>query len=195
MAKFGLFCEDDGHRSVVSALIRRVCAEYGLRDEIIPYNSTGGFGSALESLKRYVSDLRRERERLFDCIVVAIDANCSGYNEKQKEIREIVADLRGFTVMAIPDPHVERWLLLDGSAFRQAVGVGCQAPDEKCQKNRYKSILRNSFEDAEIFPVFHGIEWAEDIVANMDLRPGRNMDRSLGNFLDDLRSWASGYGN
>ena len=39
----------------------------------------------------------------------------------------------GAIVKAIPEPHIERWLLLDGAASRAAVGKGCQAPDLKCR--------------------------------------------------------------
>ena len=38
---------------------------------------------------------------------------------------------RAPVVLAVPDPHVERWLLLDGAAFKAAVGHGCDAPDQK----------------------------------------------------------------
>ena len=41
----------------------------------------------------------------------------------------------------VPNPHVERWLLLDGAAFKAAVGHGCDAPDQKCDRGRYKERL------------------------------------------------------
>ena len=41
-------------------------------------------------------------------------------------------------ILAPPDPHVERWLLLDGAAYKAVFGKGCDTPDLKCDRNHYK---------------------------------------------------------
>ena len=91
-------------------------------------------------------------------------------------------------VMAIPDPHIERWLLLDGAAFRYVVGRGCDAPGLKCDRDLYKQALIKAIIDAGIMPSFGGIEFAEDIVRQMDLQRAMNEDQSLRRFLTDVRA-------
>ena len=56
-------------------------------------------------------------------IVVATDANCIGLQQRAKEIEASAAISP--VVLAIPDPHIERWLLLDGAAFKSVFGKGC----------------------------------------------------------------------
>ena len=68
-------------------------------------------------LNDYLRALRQQREPLPDLIVAATDANCKGLNARTREIAD--PDPRTPpVVLAIPDPHIERWLLLDGAAFK-----------------------------------------------------------------------------
>ena len=96
-------------------------------------------------------------------------------------------------VLAIPDPHVERWLLLDGAAFKTAVGHGCDAPDQKCDRGRYKKRLIDAVRDAGVTPILGGLEYAEDIVSAMDVSRAAQADRSFARFVDGLagvfRGW------
>ncbi|WP_242529144.1 DUF4276 family protein [Methylacidimicrobium sp. B4] len=90
-------------------------------------------------------------------------------------------------MLAIPDPHVERWLLLDGEAFKKVLGKGCQTPDQKCDRGRYKDALNRAISDAGKTPLISSIEWARDIIDKMDLARAAGADPSLKRFLDDLR--------
>ena len=89
-------------------------------------------------------------------------------------------------VLAIPDPHIERWLLLDGAAFKAAVGQGCDAPDQKCDRSRYKKRLIDAVHDAGVIPILGGLEYAEEIVREMDIDRAAQNDRSLGRFVQEL---------
>ena len=84
---------------------------------------------------------------------------------------------------AIPDPHIERWLLVDSAAFKAVLGVGCEAPDPKCQRDRYKRLLREAIQKAGINPSLGGIEYAADIVAEMDFTHVPHPDESLAKFI------------
>ena len=44
-------------------------------------------------------------------------------------------------IYAIPDPHIERWLLLDSAAFKKVLDKGCSAPTQKCERGLYKRLL------------------------------------------------------
>lgn len=76
-------------------------------------------------------------------IVVGTDGNCKGYAARRHEIQKVAEsypELGGLVVYGIPDPHVERWLLVDPQAFKQVLGRGCDLPQHKCER-----IFTNSF--------------------------------------------------
>ena len=95
---------------------------------------------------------------------------------------------KDITICAIPDPHIERWLLLDSSAFKTVLGKGCDAPNQKCSRDRYKQLLIEAMKNADVSPLLGGIEHAEDIVNAMDLVKMELADPSLGKFLKELKS-------
>jgi hypothetical protein len=53
----------------------------------------------------------------------------------------------------VPDPHIERWLLLDSQAFKEVLHRGCSAPDQKCDRDRYKLLLDEAVRAAEVEPL------------------------------------------
>jgi hypothetical protein len=132
-------------------------------------------------------------------IVVATDANCSGLTERKRLVEEAsngTASGRyaSIVVAAIPDPHIERWLLLDSAAFKAVLGKGCSAPDQKCQRDRYKQMLRNAVRDADVMPLFGGVEHAADIVNQMNLQAVEQADTSFRSFLQALRAQLKQWG-
>ncbi len=106
---------------------------------------------------------------------------------REREIDQHIGDFSGLAVYAIPDPHIERWLLLDAAAFKAVFGRGCAAPDQKCERHRYKTLLREAIRDAGIIPLLGGIEYAEDLVKAMNLRHLERADRSLRRLIRALR--------
>jgi hypothetical protein len=91
--------------------------------------------------------------------------------------------------MAVPDPHIERWLLLDSAAFKAVLGRGCEAPDFKCDRDRYKKLLAQAVSKAGITPLIGGLEHARDIVDSMDFTrmTRKEGDKVLGQFLQELQ--------
>ncbi len=96
-------------------------------------------------------------------------------------------------ILAIPDPHIERWLLLDGVAFKAVFGNGCDAPDQKCDRDRYKQRLIEAIHATGTIPRLGGIEYAEDIVQQMDINRAARGDRSFGRFVAGLRNTFQGW--
>jgi len=121
-----------------------------------------------------------------DLIIVAIDANCQTYLKTRLEIEKVNQRYKHLTIHAIPDPHIERWLLLDSLAFKIVLGQGCRAPDQKCEKDRYKKLLYEAVKATGITPLLGGIEFAGDIINNMNLQRAMNADASFRKFIDDL---------
>jgi hypothetical protein len=91
-------------------------------------------------------------------------------------------------MVAIPDPHVERWMLVDSQAFKAVLGRGCDAPDQKCERERYKHMLLAAMRAAGIVPPLGGMEYARDIVQHLDLQRAGQLDVSLGLAIASLRS-------
>ena len=88
---------------------------------------------------------------------------------------------------AIPDPHVERWMLVDPKAFQVVFGRGCTLPAIKCSKNEYKRLLRKEIKASGIEAPLGGEEFAEDIVSEMNLGQVEGREQSLGLFLKTLK--------
>ncbi len=185
MREIALFGDDFAHRQIIDALVRRIAVERGVAAVRTDWrNATGGHGQVVKEFERYVADLRRQPGRQPDLIVVATDANCAGFRERAKQFDNV--ETPAPMVRAIPDPHIERWLLLDSAAFKSALGRGCDAPDLKCERGRYKQLLRQAVRDAGIEPSLGGIEFAGDIIAAMDMGRATSADRSFQRFTEEL---------
>ena len=185
MREIALFGEDFAHQEVIGALVERLADECGIDVRLDWRSAVRGHGRVVQEFRRYLQDLARQGTRP-DPIVVATDANCRGWSERAREIDN--PDALAPTVLAVPDPHIERWLLLDGAAFKSVFGKGCDAPDRKCDRDRYKQRLAEAIHTTGIIPILGGIEFAEDIVRAMDVERAIRADRSLERFVDDLRA-------
>lgn len=120
MREIALFVEDDAHRKVINTLVCRIATEYGVQVQLDWRNVIGGYGKVVAELDNYLRDLRRQGTPWPVLPIVATDANCKGLNERAREIggRDDVVPM----ILALPDPHIERWLLLDGAAFKAVFG-------------------------------------------------------------------------
>lgn len=141
----------------------------------------------VREFKIYLRDLRQSQANLADLVVLATDANCKGHNEKLREIRNAIREEVPI-IYAVPDPHIERWLLLDSAAFKSVFGQGCQAPDFKCERARYKKLLIEAILASGVSPSLGGIEFSEDIVAAMDFSRVAKRDVSFSKLYFDLIS-------
>ena len=185
MREIALFVEDYAHQQVIGALVQRLAREHGIAVRLDWRSSVRGYGRVVQELGSYLRDLARQGGRP-DLIIVATDANCSGLNERTREIGS--PDAPAPMILAVPDPHIERWLLLDGAAFRSVFGKGCDAPDRKCGRDLYKQRLIEAIHATGITPGLGGIEFAEDIVHGMNIDRAMRADRSLQRFIDEIRN-------
>ena len=166
-----LFVEDFGHETFLDALLRRFAEQYDILIEV----------------KRYIRDLQRSKENLPDLIIAATDGNCKGFSERKHQIDEATKNFSQQVVCAIPDPHIERWLLLDSAAFKKVLGKGCSAPVQKCERDLYKRLLLEAVRQAGVKPLLGGIEYTEDLVGAMNLDKLERTEESLGKLLKELR--------
>ena len=184
MHEIALFVEDYAHQQVIGALVQKVADQHGVNVQLRWRSAVRGHGRVVHELTDYLRDMRRQGAPWPDLIVVATDANCQGINARIASIGR--PDVPAPLVLAVPDPHIERWLLLDGAAFRQVFGRGCRAPDQKCSRDRYRQQLTDAIHQAGVVPILGGIEYAADIVRHMDLDRATRADGSLQRFVAEL---------
>ncbi len=193
MRKALLFCEDTAHVQVIQGLIERLAKEQKVDVSCEVRTARGGHGKMLHEVRQFVRGFAGKPESLPDLLLIARDANCQGYGDCKVQIQKALGDFACPWIAAIPNPHIERWLLLDAAAFKSVLGKGCPAPDQKCERERYKNLLIQAISDAGVKPFLGGIEYAMELVNAMDLARLERVDDSLGHLLKDLRNCFNGW--
>jgi hypothetical protein len=183
-----LFAEDRAHEEFLLALLYRLASEHNKVIQVSVRSSRGGHGRALTELALYQKSVIRQVSNLSmpDLLVVAIDANCQRLNAARRNIQETLElAFQDRTAIACPDPHIERWYLADLVAFSRVVGVAPKVGRQKCERDRYKTILSQAVAEAGHVSMLGGIEFAKEIVDAMDLYHAAKSQRSLKFFLDE----------
>ncbi len=190
----GYFLEHIGQERFLVALVERVARETGLPPDQVNHevrNATGGRGKAMDELRRFLRDVRREREQPFTLLVVAIDGDCQGYSKLRKGVQTLVkrSGYPGSVVCAVPDPHIERWYLEDTRALQQVLKsqVTPQPPPYKCERDRYKQALGQVIADAGVPVLLDGAEYGEEIAHRLDFYAVGKADAAFKHFVDGLR--------
>jgi hypothetical protein len=186
-----LFAEDQGHEEVVGAIVCRVAKEEGFDIQIRVRRARGGHGRVINELKLYQKSVLGGVVNLTlpDILVVAIDANCKKHAAARREIEEALdARIKPLAAIACPNPHIERWCLVDPPSFNAIVGIEPILPRRKCAKDAYKSLLSDTVRKAGHVPTLGGIEFASELVIGMDLFRASRNDKSLKSFVEELRA-------
>lgn len=186
-----LFVEDRAHEEFLNPLLHRVAGEEEVSVRVRVRSGRGGHGRAIEELKLYQTLVEKGAiaPPTPDLVIVGIDGNCATFARKRTEIENATrVQFRDRLVVACPDPHVERWYLGDPESFQTVVGHRPSVGKRKCAHDHYKGLLAKAVRQAGHPATLGGIEFAREIVENLDwYRAGRN-DASLKAFLDDLRA-------
>lgn len=195
MAKFVIayFLEDAGHEAIIPPLMKRLIREEKKPTDDFEHKllSSRGGGSVV-AFKAFLEDAERNSLLAADLLVVASDGNCQGFAAKRNALLAIAPNQTYPRVItAIPDPHVERWFLLDGSALKNAATLvhQPQLPAYKCEKGFYKKLLRSAFERGRVFPLLGGIEYGPEVAENMNLYSSGKLDHGFKDFIDQGRDW------
>ena len=120
MHEIALFVEDFAHRQVIGALVQRIADDFNLDVRLDWRNATRGYGQVVREFNIYLRAIDRQGHPPPHLIIVATDANCKGWYQRIRDFGDPVPPAP--IVHAIPDPHIERWLLLDGAAFKAVFG-------------------------------------------------------------------------
>ena len=187
------FLEDAAQEAFIPNLVRRLIAEEGKipggYDLRVLYSRGGG---SIHAFKEFIKDVKQRKPIAADVLIVGSDGNCNGFTKRRTQLNDVAKDVPYPTVIsAIPDPHIERWYLLDSQALAAAAGVPVQAvsPAAKCDKGHYKKLLKGAFAQHNLFPPLGGAEYGPDIAATMDLYEAGVADHALRDFIDQVRNW------
>ena len=187
MRNISLFVEDTVHGDFLVALVQRVANAYNIKIKVKVSSVRGGHKAVITELRQYQQDLQHDAEDLPDLIMVGTDSNRRGFLQREKEINQATSDLADRVIYMIPQPHIERWLLLDAEAFKKVFGRHCSVPKRKYDRERYKRLLLQTIRDAGVIPLLGGIEHIADLVNAMDLQHLEQSDRSFRRFFRALQ--------
>lgn len=183
-----LFAEDLAHEKFLEPMLNRVAREEGVKVWTRVISAKGGHGRAIKEFERYQNTKDKLDREPGDFVVVAIDGNCSTFVKARGEIlNSTTPALIDKLVVACPDPHVERWYLADPKSFEVVVGYRPRIIPNKCERDHYKHLLSEAIRKAGHPVPLGGIEFASELVEEMDLYRAGKSDSSLKAFLDDLR--------
>ncbi len=195
--RVGYFLEDVAQQQFVVALVQRVAINVGLDVDTLTHevrNASGGKGRAMTELKQFLRDMAKGLVSPPPVLVIAIDGNCQGYTEKQREIRQQAEkyEFPGHLTCATPDPHIERWYMADSVSFQKVTESPYQpeVPAYKCERGRYKKAM---FEAMQNGALLGGAEFGAEIAQAMDINKAQQIDPSLRHFIDQLKEAFSSF--
>ena len=183
-----LFVEDRAHEEFLKAMIARLSADEHREIAVRVRSARGGHGRVVNEFTLYQDVVTRGLSSIPDILVVAVDANCSSFHETQKSLKNhLKAEFEGRATYACPEPHIERWFMADPESFAEVVGAEPPRERRKCERDRYKRQLVEAIRNGGHLAPLGGLEFARDLVLQMDLyRAGKN-EPSLKAFVDSLR--------
>ena len=185
-----LFLEDIGHERFIDSLVRRLADQEGVPIEVDVRNASGGASRLDDQFVRFLRDYS-VTDRRPDLVVVIRDTDCAGVRTVQSRYSRLVesADYVGDVVIGAPEPHIECWYLADPPALQRVLRAPTQAPipDSRCGASRFKELLAKTVTDAGVVPLLGGIEYAESVVAEMDVYRASANVPSLATFVRELR--------
>lgn len=188
--RIDLYCEDRGHEQFARALISRLAGPLSLHPKVENPSGRGGHGRALSQLRAWQKAKAKERalgQPSPELVILLIDANCEGWSQVHRKLSELIdPELFPLVTVGCPDPHIERWCFADPAAVSKVFGVAAPADPGKCERLLYKRLLRSTIKSAGRRPLTGEMEYAPDLVAEMDLYRAGKSQPSLGHFIADL---------
>jgi hypothetical protein len=189
------FLEDRAQEGFIKALVERVAREEAIPSSSLKHNvrSARRGSRVIIEFRNFLKDARKQGSPQQDVIIVSIDGNCKGYNDRVKQLSRYLRPADWFRqkiLYAVPDPHIERWYLMDQKAVRDGIGLGKapEMPAYKCKKGHYKQVLNQALREAGIQSLLGGPEYAEKIIENIsDLKLFAEKNTGLEKFIEDLR--------
>ncbi len=189
------FLEDLAQEGFITALLKKVAHEESIATDTLVHDirSARGGSRIINEFRNFIKDTSKVGATEIDFLVVAIDGNCKGYNERVKELDKYIKSnhpFNGRVVYAVPDPHIERWYLMDQRAFRSGIGLdrAPSLPPYKCKRDYYKQVINQALKESNVNSLLGGAEYAERIVDSIEnLESLGRQNAGFQSFLENLR--------
>jgi hypothetical protein len=191
------FLEDRAQEGFITALVKRIANELEIASNTLVHDirSARHGSKAITEFRAFIKDTKKGELIHGDFLVVSIDGNCKGHEDRIKQLKKYIKSNHPFNervVYAVPDPHIERWYLMDQKALKAGIGLdkAPSSPSYECKrgKSHYKQILRKALKDSNISSLFGGPEYAEKIVDHIEnLESLSQQNAGFKAFIDDLK--------
>lgn len=194
MTRLLYFVEDGAQEAFIRALVLKAAALTGCHTAAWQHDVRigRGRGRTFTSFAGFLADVANGSVGRPDLLVVSVDADCDGAVATRRRLSQIAQkhNYAGPMLIAVPDPHIERWYMADQIALQAVAGCpGAPAlPPIRCRKDLFKQRLVQAFQQGGIAPALGGAEFAEDIVDQMDPHRAGANDSSLDDFFHEARS-------
>jgi len=147
-----LFAEDLAHEEFIKALAYRIAKEENRLVYFDVHSARGGHGKAMQELNVFQKTLAIKHGHPPDLSIVCIDTNCKRYSQARRDVENrIQPDFKNRTIIACPDPHIERWHLADPPSFVDVIGKHPNFVSRKCERDYYKRILKRQLSKLATF--------------------------------------------
>lgn len=190
------FLEDRAQEGFIRKFVQRIAVEESIPLDCLNHDiqsSRGGSSKVINEFKKFLKDTRRVGSSDIDFVVVAIDGNCKGHRDRVDQLeKHIKGDhpFKGRVVYAVPDPHIERWYLMDQRALKEGVGLdrAPSMPPYKCERAYYKQVLNQALRESNVSSLLSGAEYAERIIDKItDVESLYDQNAGFRVFVEDLR--------
>jgi len=191
-----VYLEDIAQERFICGIIKRLATERSVNVSLEVRNARGGAPVMLskfkEALKRWVDELPSQ-----SVIIVCKDTNCKRGSVVKREFANLLRECEGrgiCLILALPEPHIERWYLLDQNAFREATGVPlrgapsgglCRRGRRKRAKDYYKKFIADAARERNIRLTQNGAEFGEEIADALNIQTCRQ-DDNFGDFIQQV---------
>jgi len=194
VAKFTVifFLEDGAQEALIPHLVERLISEESKNPDDYCLRVLLSRRRFYSAYKDFIKQVKKRASLDADVLIVGSDGNCNGFAKRRSQLLEVKGTMPYPQVIAaIPDPHIERWYLLDNQALAKAADVPVQAipPSAKCDKSHYKKLLKDAFAKQGLFPPLGGAEYGPRVAKFMDLYLAGTLDHALRDFIDQVRAW------
>lgn len=189
------FLEDRAQEGFIKALVERVAGEQSIAAGSLIHDirSARGGSRIIQEFRDFIKDTKTVGASDIDFLVVAVDGDCKGYRERIKQLEKHIKQDHPFrekVVYAVPDPHIERWYLIDQRALKAGMELDKtpSLPGYKCKRAYYKQVLNQALKESNVSSLLGGAEYAERIVDNIEkLESLAQQNAGFGVFIEDLR--------
>lgn len=181
--RVGIAYEGGSDSNVLLVWVKRVLAEKGLELEDEPTLLTPGT-SILGYISAYVKKFEREK---VDIALFCTDQD-KDPDSRRKQIRDKIEKENSIfldkTIVAVPSPHIEKWLLIQDSIIKNILGIDGAKPLPHKNESP-KTCLISLYSESEYAESQQRLRL--EIAEKMDLNYCAKNDAGFGHFLQDTR--------